>query len=599
MTELGLASPPQRLTPGQRAAFVTIALVCAATRFAARARTPWEWDEVLFLLGMRDFDVMRHQPHPPGFPLFIALGHVVRQVVGDDFRSLQWISLIAGMALFPAIFFLARECRLSFRVSLIAGLLCAFFPNVLFYGGTAFSDLPSIVLVVIAAALLLRGCRSAEAYLVGAALLAVAVGFRPQNFLIGFLPGVLATLYRWKEGWRDVVLAAIVGATIVGATYGFAAIASGDPQRYVDTVRLHGDYISRVDSYRSPLRPPLWRLFDRFFIFQYQSRALSVVASVFALIGCVFAVRDRSRPIALAVGMFTPFAIAAWLMLDRFSVSRFSIGYIPMFAILIAYGIDAAFRWRPILAPVAGMVLAASFLAWTLPALRVVRETIAPPLQAVQALRTELDLDRSRDDLFVAHVMIPFVNYFDPAADYIRVMDERAMPLSAGVRRAWLLTELDWTSPEKGWIYRRPHDRLWNIARRHYFDVALTPVEVLPQFGFGWYTPERAGLDEWRWMGRRSSLILPAANRRMKLRFLFGIPGELTSRRPTLTIRVNGKVIDRFRTRRPQVGRDYLVTPTAQQPVRVEIETTHALSPSANDPRELGLILRQLSWGPG
>ena len=31
-------------------------------------------DSINFALGVRDFDVARHQPHPPGYPVYIAVG---------------------------------------------------------------------------------------------------------------------------------------------------------------------------------------------------------------------------------------------------------------------------------------------------------------------------------------------------------------------------------------------------------------------------------------------------------------------------------------------------------------------------------------------
>src|SRR5437773_7820706 len=167
---MDLTVPPAPLTSRQHAIYWTVAAFSAVSRFASMARSLWDWDEALFCLGMRSYDVTLHHPHPPGFPVYIALGRLVRLVVGDDFRSLQTLNLIAGFLLFPAVFMLARELRLSFATSTIAAALCAFFPNVWFYGGTAFSDIPSITLVVFGVALLFRGCRDAEAYLLVAFL---------------------------------------------------------------------------------------------------------------------------------------------------------------------------------------------------------------------------------------------------------------------------------------------------------------------------------------------------------------------------------------------------------------------------------------------
>ncbi|MDG6146438.1 hypothetical protein NF717_12415, partial [Lactococcus formosensis] len=75
---------------------------------------------------------------------------------------------------------------------LLSALLLAFSPNVWFFGETAFSDVPSMVLVVFACALLLRGCRSDTAFFAGAIVLAGSAGMRPQNLAIGFAPVVIA-----------------------------------------------------------------------------------------------------------------------------------------------------------------------------------------------------------------------------------------------------------------------------------------------------------------------------------------------------------------------------------------------------------------------
>ena len=150
------SSPPEPLTQRQRAIFLVVALVCAVTRFFAVARSVWEWDEALLTMAMRDYDVRMHHPHPPGFPVYIAMAKLVRFVVSDDFRALQVVNVIAAMLVFVAVFVFARELRLRFATCVSAGALFAFFPNVWFFGGGAFSDVPSIVLVLFAVTFLLK-----------------------------------------------------------------------------------------------------------------------------------------------------------------------------------------------------------------------------------------------------------------------------------------------------------------------------------------------------------------------------------------------------------------------------------------------------------
>jgi len=596
---VSFSAPLIPLTRNQRIAFWATALVCAASRFLALARSLWDWDEVLFCLGMRSYDVTSHHPHPPGFPVYIALGHIAHLFTGSDFRALQTVNVIAAILLFPAMFILARELRLRFDVALISAALLVFLPNVWFFGGGAFSDIPSLTLVVFAAAMLLRGCRDAEAYLVGAFLLALAIGIRPQNMLIGLVPGLIATWHRLRINWRDVLFAALLGVTVVGLAFGEAAWATGGLDRYSNSIRQHGEYITRIDSFRAPGRPPLWRLFDRFFIKQYASPPLSVLTSIFVLISIAGAIRRRDRALGILALTFGPFAVMAWLMLDRFSVTRFSLGYIPMFAVLAADGISRAVRGRSDLTLLAGGLLTLTFAAWTLPALTPVRNDVSPPVLAARAAQQHLD--PARDHLFVAFNMTPFVEYFAPALPFTRVMDDRAMPLSYGAERAWLLAE-DESMPRSGYVFRRPRGHLWDIARRHYFECSVEPMSRLPRFGDGWYLAERNGIDEWRWMGHHSVTTLPPAAGLTKLRLLWDTAGEVVPMQPVITITLNGKVLDRF-TGAAHFEHDYKVEPAPNgAPNILELDTTKVLGPRpqhvGDDPRDLGLQVRYLSWGP-
>lgn len=597
---MDLTTPPEQLSQRERAIFWIAALVCAVSRFLAMARTLWDWDEALFCLGMRSYDVTSHHPHPPGFPVYIGAAKIARLFIGSDFRALQAVNLTAGVLLFPAVFLLARELRLRFETSVIAGALCAFFPNVWFFGGTAFSDVPSIVLVVFAIAMLFRGCRDSRAFLIGTTALALAIGIRPQNLLVGIFPGLLASYHRWKSSWRTVAAAALIGVAICAIAYGSAIYATGSYDGYMRTVKAHGEYISKVDSFRNPDRPALSSIFGRFFLKQYQSPVLSAIVSIFAAISVVGAIRSRDARIGYVALAFAPFAISAWLMLDRFSVSRFSIGYCPLFALLAADGLRRASMRRPAVEALIGAVLVAAFFFSTVPSLSAVRSQVSPPVAAVQSIRQHLD--PRHDQLYVAFAMTPFVQYFAPYYPFLRVMDDRSMPLATGGRRPWLLMELDAT-PDRGISFHRQRSHLWNIARRHYFDVALAPIRELPQFVSGWYTPERSGTDEWRWMGRHSVTILPRADGETVLRLLFDVPDEIMPERPIVTITVNGAIVDRFTPPEAHLARDYHVTPAPNGGANVlEVVIDRALNPAqrhlGDDTRDLGLLIRMLSWGP-
>src|SRR5688572_33172628 len=60
-------------------AFIAIAYLAAHLPFLAPSLE--DIDSINFALGLRDFDPARHQPHPPGSPVYIAMGRIVLAIV--------------------------------------------------------------------------------------------------------------------------------------------------------------------------------------------------------------------------------------------------------------------------------------------------------------------------------------------------------------------------------------------------------------------------------------------------------------------------------------------------------------------------------------
>jgi hypothetical protein len=64
------------MRPSQRSAALALLLIFFGVHLACLPTTLEDLDSINFALGVRQFDVARHQPHPPGYPVFIALAKV-------------------------------------------------------------------------------------------------------------------------------------------------------------------------------------------------------------------------------------------------------------------------------------------------------------------------------------------------------------------------------------------------------------------------------------------------------------------------------------------------------------------------------------------
>ncbi|MCK5744715.1 MAG: hypothetical protein KAH44_00800, partial [Oricola sp.] len=80
-------------------AFSAALFAILATAYAL-TRSHWldDWDSVQFALALDDFDLRKHQPHPPGYPVYIAAAKVLRTVVPDAAAVLTLLSSLAGAA---------------------------------------------------------------------------------------------------------------------------------------------------------------------------------------------------------------------------------------------------------------------------------------------------------------------------------------------------------------------------------------------------------------------------------------------------------------------------------------------------------------------
>ena len=427
----------QPLAPRERMTVWALGALVAISRWPAVSKTLWDWDEALFALALRDFDVTAHHPHPPGFPLFIALAKALSKLIPlDPFHALQTVTVVASLFVFPAMFFLARELRARTFVAIASGLLLAFFPNVWFFGGTAFSDVPSMVLALVACTLLLRGCRSDASLLAGAVVLGIAAGFRPQNLIIGFAPMLIAFFHRR----RTAILGAFLTAAILAVSYGAAAHFSGGWDVYRETLTRHERYIREVDSFLSPIRPWLPQVADDFFVRPYRAPLINVVVTLLVLLGI------RKKRAWLAAAIFGPFLLFAWLYLDFHSASRFSIGYMPLYALVAAEGIPRKGQTFTIAAMLTLMI------AWMVPVLRVVHTTDSPPVAAIQALGPNVVVDV--DPRLAAHAQL----YGVVQGSGARVRLREGASIAPGAKN-----------------FVRERDRLEGVARARYFEVSIVP----------------------------------------------------------------------------------------------------------------------------
>jgi hypothetical protein len=351
-----------------RSAGAALVLIFLAAHLALLPRTLEDLDAINFALGVRQFDIAEHQPHPPGYPVFIALGKMstaTLRAVGIDAaapRGLAIWSALAGAAAIPAVFLFFRRLEDRNDLARWATLVLAASPLFWFTALRPLSDMLGFATVMWTLAL--AAGQPASRQLVAAALLAgIAVGIRSQTAAVT-VPFLAIALSRH----RDLRSAA-------GAATAFAAgiviwavpmlVAAGGPGAYLHALTFqagadfggtHMLWVSRT------VRAAAHGLINTF-IWPWDwwlGLAVCALAAAGAL-----RIAWRAPRIALTLlATFAPYAVFHLLFQETVTI-RYAMPLLPV----MAYAAMAAVEGLPGRAlPVAALGIAALALMQAIPA---------------------------------------------------------------------------------------------------------------------------------------------------------------------------------------------------------------------------------------
>ena len=350
-------------------------------------------DAINFALGVRDFDVAQHQPHPPGYPLFIALGKLstpllrAAGVASPEVRGLAVWSALAGTGLLLLVFTLWRTLDPHPLRPALAAVIAAASPLFWFTSLRPLSDVSGLCVAVAALVLIARGWSSgsssarepaARALLAGGFLAGLAIGFRSQTVVL--TAPLLATVL--LVPWLGIPMRVRLGS-LAAAGAGVAAwaiplvISSGGLSNYLNSLGSQaGEDFSGVVMLWTNRTPKVAALaLLNTFVLPWDHAFLAGVVlglaatGLFVLLltsadGRPVLMGDGWRRAALLAVMFGPYAIFHLLFQETVTV-RYALPLVLPIAYLVAVSLTET---RPVLSLVVGSALVASMLWLAVPA---------------------------------------------------------------------------------------------------------------------------------------------------------------------------------------------------------------------------------------
>jgi hypothetical protein len=224
-----------------------LSLLTVLSRLPYRARMLYNWDAVQFALALREYDVVKHQPHPPGYILYVGLGRAVNAWLGDPTATYVLLAVVfSGLTTF--VVYLMARALYDRATALAAASVLAVSPLFWFYGSVGLTYAGEALFASTVAYFAFRALEGSEtdAWL-AAGYLALAAGMR-QSLLFLLLPMWLVACAVGVRRARTLAVGAAILGTLTLAWFVPMVMLTGGLGRYLAASMQLADSVVRPTS---------------------------------------------------------------------------------------------------------------------------------------------------------------------------------------------------------------------------------------------------------------------------------------------------------------------------------------------------------------
>jgi hypothetical protein len=430
-------------------ATVVTALLVVVSRFAYLANGPWEWDETLFARGILHFDLAAHFPHPPGFPGWLAIGHLLTPIVGDPLRALQIGSAAFAVVALWVLAALGRRLAPP-AVAVASALVVLAAPGPWLYSVRGFSSTAASVLALGSAAVAVGGLRGRRATVF---TLLVTASFLVRPNLLPVLAVLWVGVVWAVRPIRRLVPGLVAGVAAIAVSIALMARAEGGWGAFV------APFLAHSRRHFSRLAGNLGGYGELGLVKGLGGVLPATILLVMAAIGIVVWARRVGRRGAILWTLVLAIAVSQLVWMQNRTTGRYAVGVQMALAPLIA----GAAATLPPAAGCAGLLVMAGWLgAGSQPLVEEQHTTELPAWRAVTRAREEAA--SSGRTVVVESELHPFASYL------WHLLETRGEPTPPRVLSPW--DPEPWPGIEGGWVvvtvHRhfypdgiRGHERFW------------------------------------------------------------------------------------------------------------------------------------------
>ncbi len=482
---------------------VTLA-VLAWSRFAYLASGPWEWDEVAFARGVYLFDIAAYFPHPPGYPGWIAIGHLLTPFAGEPLIALQMASAAFSVAALWVLAALGRRVAPP-AVAVSAALLVLAAPGPWLYAVRGFTSTAASVLALVAG---LIACGGVQRRRLTVFSLVVTAAFLIRPNLLPPLAVLWLGVVAGVRPLRRIVPGIIAGSAAVAVAVLLMAWAQGGWGVFIAPFLSHGE------RHFSRLMGNVGSFSDLGLVKGFGGSAPAAFLFAAAVIGLVVWARKAGRRHAVVWAMVLVVAVGQLVWMQNRTYCRYAVGVQIALAPLVA---GAAAIAPPAAGTLGLLALAGWFGVTGLPLLREQHETQLGGWRAIQ--EAEREASESGQMVVVESELHLFASYYWHFQERhgrqtpLKVLSPRTPEPWAGIDRSFLLATVHEQLYLPSLNGRRSawggvSARLEPLTQQRFLDAVVLDTPPLP-IGQWWARSTLPDGTPFMWAGPEAELWLP------------------------------------------------------------------------------------------
>lgn len=220
-----------------------IVVVAFILRFIYQAPYLEDWDSVQFALGIHNYSIADHQPHPPGYPLYILLGKLFYIVFQDDLKALNFMSAFLGSLIIIPLYFLTKK-MFNPTTAFITILFFIFLPLPWILSTVALTDIPGLFFLLLAIYFIYISSDNGKRFLLTCFFSGLILGFRTNSILI--LLALICFIIARRYNLKFAFLSAFSFSAGIAVWFIPINLITG-PKQFLNSYLLMKDYVISHD----------------------------------------------------------------------------------------------------------------------------------------------------------------------------------------------------------------------------------------------------------------------------------------------------------------------------------------------------------------